>query len=100
MPPTYCSCGAHPQRVRILTTPGPVPSFLPPLPGVEVLLDGNARSPLALVLLVLWSAVWAADMLWGQIKQDATLGHLLMGERHSRQRQSSAHLTAERDRAD
>lgn len=45
----------------------------------EVLLDRNAHSIVAFVGLVLWSAVCAADMVWQQLKVDATLGHLIMG---------------------
>jgi hypothetical protein len=44
-------------------------------------LDHNARSAGAFLVLLLWSAVAAADMVWQQVKVDATLGHLIMGER-------------------
>lgn len=44
-----------------------------------MLLDRQARSPLAYMLLLLWAVVCAGDMIWQQIKADATLGHLIMG---------------------
>jgi hypothetical protein len=45
-----------------------------------VLLDRNARSAGGYLALLLWSAVAAADMVWQQVRVDATLGHIIMGE--------------------
>lgn len=49
--------------------------------GLEVLLDGSARSVAAYLMLLAWTAVLVVDMVWQQVKVDATLGHLIMGER-------------------
>lgn len=46
---------------------------------LEVLLDRNAHSALALSGLLLWAVVYVCDMLWAQLKVDATLGHTIMG---------------------
>jgi hypothetical protein len=53
---------------------------MPRWSGLEVLLDRNARSVLAYVLLLGWTAVVVLDMVWQQVKVDATLGHMIMGE--------------------
>jgi hypothetical protein len=46
---------------------------------LEVLLDRNAHSALAFSGLLLWALVYVCDMLWAQLKVDATLGHTIMG---------------------
>lgn len=46
--------------------------------GLEVLLDGSARSAAAYLMLLAWTAVLVLDMVWQQVKVDATLGHLIM----------------------
>jgi hypothetical protein len=48
--------------------------------GLEMLLDREARSVLAYLLLLGWTVAVAADIVWQQIKVDATLGHLILGE--------------------
>lgn len=45
---------------------------------LEVLLDRNAHSALAFSGLLLWALVYVCDMLWAQLKVDATLGHTIM----------------------
>lgn len=54
-----------------------------PQPGlcavIEVLLDPSAHPLAACVPLFLWTCVAVLQLLWHQIKQDATLGHRIMG---------------------
>lgn len=59
-----------------------------------MLLDRNARSVLAYVLLLVWAAVVVLDMVWQQIKVDATLGHIIMGEMSARTARMEAHTCA------
>lgn len=46
---------------------------------LEVVLDRNAHSALALSGLLLLVVLYVCDMLWAQLKVDATLGHTIMG---------------------
>jgi hypothetical protein len=45
---------------------------------LELLADAH-RGAVPLLLLLLWCGVVALQLLWRQIKLDATLGHRIMG---------------------